>query len=191
MSINLPQLLGGASQTLNPITLGTSVLGDVLSIFGGGKPDLRPQREDEMYAMVANAEPYALEAAREIWWRHSNAGSKADGAENTVVWQKIQSQFPQLAAQAMALGPLTDDAQGSPHIPRSGQYIAQRPDPARMAAQANLANTVNNVGSGLTNAATNAIYPQGGNVALPTSIGTIVMVGVIVLLLFLLMRGRR
>lgn len=113
----------------NPV--GTAV-GGVLSIFGA-KPDLRPQREDEMFSMVQNGEPYALEAARVIWWRHSNPGSKADAAENAKNWAMVQMNFPALAAQAQKLGPLTDDSAGSPNIPRSGMYHPSNTSPAQKA----------------------------------------------------------
>lgn len=167
------------------------LVGSVSQLFGG-KPDQRPAREDELFAMVANREPYALNAARVIWWRHSSPGSKADAAENAVVWQKLQAQFPDLASQAMAAGPLTDTSAAG--IPATGTYRpgAFPSTAAYNAAAANVAGAVQQIGTGLTNAATNAIAPRGGNVAFGTNTGTIVLlvVGLVVVALLLRRGGK-
>jgi hypothetical protein len=176
--------------------MGVSQLVGLLGSVGtllGGKPDTRPAREDELYAMIANKESYAINAARIIWWRHSNAGSAADGKENSVVWGEVQRNFPALATQAMALGPLTDVA--SSGVPATGTYrpSAFPSNAAYNSAAAQVAGAVQQIGTGLTNTATSAIAPRAGNLAIGTNIGTILLLVVVLGLgIFLIRhRGRR
>jgi hypothetical protein len=190
--LSLPGLLGGAS---NPIGAASTVFSAIGSLFGG-KPDQRPAREDELFAMVQHQEPYALEAARIIWWRHSSPGSKADAAENAVVWSRMISDFPALAQAAMAAGPLKDTTSDAPHVPPTGSYS---PGAFNSTAASNYANALDVVGSGvqqigasLTNRATNAINPNAQAVTIPTNMTTLVLLGAgLLLVAVLVLRGRR
>lgn len=179
-------LIGGGKSIAG--TVG-GIVGDIAGIFGG-KPDLRPAREDELYAMVANHEPYAVQAAQILWWRHSSPGSKADAAENAVVWGKLASQFPDIAAQAQARGPLTDTVTQAPNVPVTGSYRpGQYPSTQQYdAARADLGNTVQRLGAAGTNAASNAINPGGGLLTIPTNIGTLLLLAVGVIVIVMLMR---
>lgn len=174
-----------AGQAAGGLTGIASRLGGLLS--GGAARDKARDARKELHLQGALAGD--VDSARRILWGRTNTAS-ADRKRFDDAWARVLSAKPDVAQQALAAGPLSVGFGDADSKGWAAEF-----DSLRNGLAEKLANTVQRVGTALTNTATAAVAPNGSDLNQPVSIPTTrntllwVTLGVVVVGVVLWKRG--